>query len=75
MTRKNYPRLRNGKLEGGGLPRHHIFVEEKKQLWVLCQSSLTAMGIGQYCRSAFPEYELCLCNRETFLKMKGKIDR
>jgi hypothetical protein len=48
-------------------------VEEKKQLWVLCQSSLSAMGIGQYCKSAFPEYELCLCNRETFLRLGGKL--
>jgi len=74
MIRRHYPRLRNGKLGGGGLPPDHIFVEDKKQLWVLCQSSLTAMGIGQYCRNAFPDYELCLCNRETFLRMGGKID-
>ena len=74
MTSRNkYPRLRNGKLEGGGLPRHHIFVEEKKELWVLCESSLTAMGIGQYCKSAYPEYEVCLCNRETYLRLGGKI--
>ena len=68
-----YPKVRNGKLERGGLPRNHIFVEEKKQLWVLCQSSLTAMGIGQYCKSAFPEYELCLCNKETYLRLGGKL--
>jgi len=74
MTRKNYPRLRNGKLEGiGGVPRPHIFNEEKKQIWVLCESSITAMGIGSYVRSAFPDYELCLCNRKTFLSMGGKI--
>ena len=71
-NRKNYPRLRKGKLEGGGLPSNHIFVEEKKQVWVLCQSSISAMGIGSYFRNAFPDYELCLCNRETFLRMGGK---
>ncbi len=68
-----YPKVRNGKLEGGGLPRNHLFVEEKKQIWVLCESSLTAMGIGSYVRSAFPEYELCLCRKDTFLRMGGKI--
>ena len=74
MTNKSrYPKLRNGKLEGGGLPTNHIFLEEKKQLWVLCESSLTAMGIGKYCRSAFPEYELCLCNRETFSRLGEKL--
>ena len=68
-----YPKVRNGKLEGGGFPRNHIFVEEKKQIWVLCESHITAMGIGSYVRSAFPDYELCLCRRETFLKMGGKL--
>ena len=72
-SRRNYPRLRNGKLEGGGLFRPHIFIEEKKQIWVLCESHITAMGIGSYVRSAFPDYELCLCRRETFLKMGGKL--
>ena len=57
--RKNYP--------------NHIFLEEKKEVWVLCESSITAMGIGSYFRSAFPDYELCLCNRETFLRMGGKL--
>ena len=75
MTNRNgYPRLRNGKLEGGRLFRPHIFVEEKKQVWVLCESSITAMGIGSYFRSAFPDYELCLCNRKTFLRMGGKLN-
>ena len=52
----------------------HIFLEEKKEIWALCKSSIAAMGIGSYVRSAFPDYELCLCNRETFLRMGGKID-
>ena len=70
--RKNYPRLRNGKLEGG-IFRPHIFLEDKKEIWVLCESSITAMGIGSYVRSAFPDYKLCLCRRETFLRMGGKL--
>ena len=68
-----YPRLRNGKLEGGGLPSNHIFLEEKKEVWVLCESSITAMGIGAYFKNAFPDYTLCLCTRETFLRLGGKI--
>ena len=71
--RKNYPRLQNGKLEGSGIFRPHIFNEEKKEIWVLCESHITAMGIGNYVRNAFPDYELCLCNRETFLRMGGKL--
>ena len=71
--RRNYPRLRNGKLEGGGLFRPHIFLEEKKEIWVLCESSITAMGIGSVVRRSFPDYKLCLCNRKTFLGMGGKL--
>ena len=75
MTNKyRYPRLRNGKLEGGSLPSNHIFIEEKKQIWVLCESSITAMGIGSYFRSAFPDYELCLCRRETFNRLRAKVN-
>ena len=68
-----YSRLRNGKLEGGSLPRNHIFIEEKKEVWVLCESSISAMGIGAVMRRSFPEYKLCLCNRETFSRMGGKL--
>ena len=68
-----YSRLRNGKLEGGSLPRNHIFIEEKKEVWVLCESSITAMGIGAVMRRSFPDYKLCLCNRETFLRLGGKL--
>ena len=32
MTNRNrYPRMRNGKLEGGGIFRPHIFLEDKKR--------------------------------------------
>ena len=68
-----YSRLRNGKLEGGSLPRNHIFIEEKKEVWVLCESSITAMGIGAVMKKQFPYYKCCLCNRETFLRLGGKL--
>ena len=71
--RNQYPRLRNGKLEGGGLPSNHIFLEEKKEVWVLCESYLGAMGISAVMKKSFPDYKLCLCNRETFLRLGGNI--
>ncbi|ABM76172.1 Hypothetical protein NATL1_16151 [Prochlorococcus marinus str. NATL1A] len=69
-----YPRLRNGKLEGGGLFQPYIFLGKKKEILVLCESSITAMGIGNcnYVRNAFPDYKICLCNRETSLRMGVK---
>ena len=53
-------------------PKHTIFLEEEKQIWVLCTSSLSAMAISRRMKKSFPDYELCLCNRETFLRMGGK---
>ena len=67
-SRNNYPRFRNGKVEDGGLFRPHIFLEEKKEILVLCESSITAVGIGSYVRSAFPDYKLCFCNQENFFE-------
>ena len=51
----------------------HIFLEEKKEIWALCTSSLSAMAISARMKKSFPDYELCLCNRETFIKMGGKV--
>ena len=68
-----YSKLRNGKLEGGLLPRNHIIIEEKKEVWVLCESSISAMGIGALMKRSFPQYKLCLCDRENSLRMGGKL--
>ena len=51
----------------------HIFLEDKKEIWALCTSSLSAMAISQRMKQSFPQYKLCLCNRETFLRMGGKL--
>ena len=51
----------------------HIFLEDKKEIWALCTSSLGAMAISARFKKSFPDYTLCLCNRETFLRLGGKI--
>ena len=51
----------------------HIFKEESKEIWTLCTSSLSAMAISARMKQSFPDYELCLCNRATFLRMGGEI--
>jgi len=50
-----------------------IFKEESKEIWALCTSSLGAMAISKRMKTSFPQYTLNLCNRETFIKMGGKI--
>tara|TARA_R100000742_G_C4196330_1_gene26811 strand:+ start:149 stop:376 length:228 start_codon:yes stop_codon:yes gene_type:complete len=58
MTKRNYPRLRNGKLKGGGFGMFpHIVVEEDKTVWVFVQSSITAMGISAWKKRFYPDYE------------------
>ena len=51
----------------------HIFLEDKKEIWALCTSSLSAMAISARMKKSFPDYTLCLCNRETFLRLGGKL--
>ena len=51
----------------------HIFLEDKKEIWALCTSSLGAMAISARMKKSFPDYKLCLCNRETFLRLGGKV--
>ena len=72
--RRFYSRMRNGKVEGAGsFFRPHIVIEEKKQVWILIESAITAMGVGSQMKRHYPDYEACLCNRETFLRMGGKL--
>tara|TARA_B100000287_G_scaffold28891_1_gene27191 strand:- start:1049 stop:1225 length:177 start_codon:yes stop_codon:yes gene_type:complete len=52
---------------------NYIFLEDKKEIWALCTSSLAAMAIGAQMKKSFPQYKLCLCNRETFLRLGGKL--
>ena len=54
-------------------PKHTIFLEDKKEIWALCTSSLSAMAISARMKKSFPQYTLCLCNRETFVRMGGKV--
>ena len=68
-----YNRIRNGKLEGRGIPRNAIVLEDKKEVWCLCTSSITAMGLSAMVKQSYPGYKLCLCNRETYLKLGGKL--
>ena len=70
--RKNYPRLRNGKLEGGGgLFFPHIFDEENKVLWIRITSSITAMGMTRF-REMYPNYECKIPTKEYWEELKEK---
>jgi hypothetical protein len=47
---------------------HHV-LEDKKEVWIVCQSSITAQGIPVLMRKYFPDYTACLCSPDYFEKL------
>ena len=48
--------------------KHHI-IEDKKEVWIVCQSSITAKGIPTLMKQYFPSYTACLCSPDYFEKL------
>jgi hypothetical protein len=46
---------------------HHI-IEDKKEVWIVCNSSITAKGILTLMKKYFPDYTPCLCSSD-YLKI------
>ena len=42
---------------------HHI-IEDKKEVWIVCNSSITAKGIPALMKKYFPDYTPCLCSSD-----------
>ena len=52
----------------------HIVLEEKKQVWIYVENGLpTTLAIRPLMKQFYPNYESCICNKETFLSLVGKI--
>lgn len=45
--------------------QHHI-VEETKEVWIVCTSSITAKGLPALAKSRFPGYKPCACSQAYF---------
>jgi len=72
--RKNYPRLRNGKLEGTGMPPHFIDEKKKEVVFHLKGTFPVQLAIPTWMQS-FPEGfkgVTCRCE-ETFYKLRAKV--
>lgn len=50
---------------------HHI-LEDKKEVWIVCNSSITAKGIPTLMKQYFPDYTACLCSSDYFEKLKNE---
>ena len=44
---------------------HHI-IEDKKEVWILCSSAITAKGIPSLINKFYPGYKACICSQDYF---------
>ena len=52
-------------------PLPHVVLEDKKEVWILCTSAITAMGIGAMMDRHFPGYKGHIASREYFDELGG----
>jgi len=53
-------------------PLPHVVLEDKKEVWIVCNSSITAKGIPTLMKKYFPDYTACLCSSDYFEKLKNE---
>ena len=72
--RKNYPRLRNGKLEGTGMPPYVVLDDEKEVLFYIPNGFPLTLGIPTWMKKYFPDdYKgLVVRSAEAFNKYKQR---
>ena len=52
----------------------HVVNEEKKEVWVYIPSGFpTTLAVPHLMKIHYPGYKSCLCNRETFIGIGGKL--
>lgn len=52
-------------------PLKHLVIEDKKEVWIECNSSVTAKGIPSLMKKYYPDYTACLCSLD-YLDTKKK---
>lgn len=80
MAKKVRPKNRSNKLSGSRSMRSssgswdHKFRESDMTLWVNITGNprhQIAMAVGIWANERYPQYELCLCNKESFERVKS----
>ena len=52
----------------------HIVNEEKKEVWIYIASGFpTTLAVPHLMKIHYPGYKSCLCNRETFISIGGRL--
>ena len=74
-SRRNYPRLRNGKLEGEGLPPHFVNEKEKEVVFHLKGAYPATIAIPTWLKHFPVAYKGVVVRcEETFYKLRAKRD-
>ena len=75
MTNKNrYPRMRNGNVEGGGLPPHYWDEKNKEVVFHIPGGFPTTMAIPIWMKRFPPDYKGVVVRcEETFYKLRAKV--
>ena len=70
--RSNYPRLRNGRLEGSGLPPHFVDETNKEVVFHVPGGFPVVLAMNSWMKS-FPGYKGSITRcEETFYKLRAK---
>jgi hypothetical protein len=52
----------------------HVVNEEEKEVWVFIASGFpSTLAVPHLMKIHYPGYKSCLCNRETFIRIGGKL--
>ena len=51
-------------------PLEHLVKSDTQEVWVICESAITAMGIAAMVKKFYPGYTGKIASREYFEKMK-----
>lgn len=54
-------------------PLEHIIKYDTKEVWVICDSAITAMGIGAIVKKFYPGYNGKIASREHFENLKNQL--
>ena len=53
-------------------PFDHVVKVDTKEVWVLCDSAITAMGIGSIVKQFYPGYTAKIASRDYLETLKNK---
>jgi len=54
-------------------PLEHVVKYDTKEVWVICNSAITAMGVSAIVEKFYPGYKGKIASRESFEKLKNQL--